>query len=81
MDINVVYNKMIDKLRASNNLEVLTELENSVAGAATGSEALMATGFYLEGLKNKKPLVYELLKEQIKEYLNYCKQNGLIIKQ
>jgi hypothetical protein len=80
MDINIVYNKMVDKLRASNNLDVLSELENSDAGAATGSEALMATGFYLARLKNKNPLVYRLIEKQITEYLNYCQQNGLIIK-
>lgn len=71
---------MVDKLRASNNIDVLTELENSNAGAATGSEALMATGFYLSSLKNKKPLVYELIKKEINKYLKYCEQNGLIIK-
>jgi hypothetical protein len=81
MDINIVYNKMMEKLRASNNLDVIAELENSDAGAATGSEALMATGFYLSSLKHSNPFVYELIKEQIMEYLNYCKQNGLIIKQ
>ena len=81
MDINIVYNKIIEKLRASNNLDVIAELENSDAGAATGSEALMATGFYLSSLKRNNPSAYELIKEQIKEYLNYCKQNGLIIKQ
>ena len=81
MNINTVYNKIIDKFRASNNLDVLVELENSDAGAATGSEALMATGFYLVSLKNKNPVVYELIKEQIREYLKYCKDYGLIIKQ
>ncbi len=81
MDINIAYNKMIEKLRASNSLDVITKLENSDAGAATGSEALMATGFYLVSLKHNNPSAYELIKEQIKEYLNYCNQNGLVIKQ
>lgn len=81
MDINKVYNEIVDKLKASNNLDVLKELESSDAGAATGSEALMATGFYLSNLKHNNSLIYELIKEQIKEYLKYCKENGLIIKQ
>ncbi len=81
MDINAVYDKIVDKLKASNNLDVLVEIENSDAGAATGSEALMATGFYLASLKNNNPVAYELIKEQISEYLKYCKENGLIIKQ
>jgi hypothetical protein len=80
MDINIIYDKMIEKLKESKKLDVIAELENSDAGAATGSEALMATGFYLSSLKNDNPLVYELIKEQILEYLKYCKQHGLIIK-
>lgn len=80
MDINIVYNRMIEKLRASNNFDVLEELENSDAGAATGSEGLALTGKYLFDLKYHNPSVYELIKEQIKEYLTYCEQNGLIIK-
>lgn len=81
MDINIVYNKMIEKLRASNNLDVITELENSAAGAATGGEGLALTGKYLFDLKHNNPSVFKLIKEQITEYLDYCKQNGLIIKQ
>ena len=73
MDINIVYNKMIEKLRTSNNLNVIADLENSDAGAVTGSEALMATGFYLSRLKHNNPLVYDLLKEEIMGYINYCK--------
>ena len=80
MDINIVYNKMIEKLKAYNNLDVIADLENSDAGAVTGSEALMATGYYLSSLKRNNPLVYELIKEQIMEYLEYCKKNGIIIK-
>lgn len=79
MDINIVFNKMIEKLRASNNLGVTAELENSVAGAATGGEGLALTGKCLFDLKYNNPSAYELIKNQIKEYLNYCKQNGLII--
>jgi hypothetical protein len=79
MDINIVYDEMVEKLKASNNLNVLKELENSDVGAATGSEALSMTGFYLSSLKNNNPSIYELLKEQIIEYLKYCKRNGIII--
>jgi hypothetical protein len=80
MDINLVYNKIIEKLKASDNLNVVAELENFIASAATGSEALMASAFYLSSLKHNNSSVYELIEEQIKEYLKYCKQNGLIIK-
>ncbi len=80
MDINIVYNKMIEKLRGSNNLDVITDLENSAIGAATGSEALMLTGGFLTSLKHNNHFAYDLIKEQIDEYLRYCKQNGLVIK-
>jgi len=79
MDINIVYNKILDTLTVSENVKVLTDLKNVDAGAVTGTEALMATGFFLSGLKHNNPLVYELLKEQIIDYLKYCKQNGIII--
>jgi len=79
MDINVVYNKMIEKLKVSNNQDVIIEIKNSAIGAATGSEALMLTGFYLLRLKQNNPLVYQLIKEEIKKYLKYCNENGLII--
>ena len=71
---------MVEKLKASNYLDVIEELENSSAGAATGSEGLMDSGFFLYNLKHNKPLVYDLIKDQIKDYLKYCKLNGLIIK-
>ena len=80
MDINIVYNTIIEKLKASNNNDVIAELESSFAGAATGSEALMSSACYLSNLKQNKPLVYELIKEPIEDYLKYCKDNGLIIK-
>ena len=80
MDINLVYSKIIEKLEASNNQNVIAELENSSAGAATGSEALMSSASYLSNLQHDNPLVYELIKELIKDYLKYCKENGLIIK-
>ncbi|MDR3711323.1 MAG: hypothetical protein P4L51_00785 [Puia sp.] len=79
MDINIVYDEMVEKLKASNNQNVLEELEKSDAGASTGSEALSMTGFYLSSLKRNNPSIYELLKEQIKEYLKYCQKNGIII--
>lgn len=80
MDINIVYNRIVEKLKASNNQNILEELEGSLAGAATGSEALMSSASYLSKLKYNHPSVYELIREQIKDYIDYCKQNGLIIK-
>ena len=80
MDINLVYNNIIEKLEASNNQDVIEELQSSLASAATGSEALMSSASYLLNLKHNNPLVYELIKELIKDYQKYCKENGLIVK-
>lgn len=80
MDINIVYNKMIEKLRVSGNLDTIRDIENSAIGAATGSESLMLTGGYLVKLKDSNHFVYELIKEEIDEYLKYCRHNGLIIR-
>ena len=80
MDINSIYSTIIEKLKASNNLEVIDGLENAMASASTDSEGLGLTGKYLYDLKRNNPVVYRLIKEKIKEYLTYCRQNGLIIK-
>ena len=80
MDINNIHSTIIENLKVSNNLEVINGLENAMAGASTGSEGLGLTGKYLYDLKKNNPVVYRLIKEEIKEYLTYCKQNGLFIK-
>ena len=79
MDINIIYNKIIEKLESSNHSELITELENSSASAVTGSEGLIATGSYLLKLKKDNPLVYNLIEKEIKDYRKYCKQNGIIL--
>jgi hypothetical protein len=80
MDINVVYNTMLEKLRTSNRPDLVTGLEESAAGAATGSEALIDTALYLANLKSTCTSVYELLREEIKQYNEYCRQNGIQIR-
>ena len=80
MDINIVYNKIIEKLRASNNLDVITELENSDAGAATG-KFFFSLFFFFSGLNHNNPLVYELIKIKIKEFLKFKKKEGFYKKE
>jgi hypothetical protein len=80
MDINSVYNKIIEKLRETNNLDIVEGLERSSMGASTGSEALVLTGNYLSNLKQNNPAIFQLIKEQIMDYFEYCKQNGLVIR-
>ena len=80
INITTTYNEIIDKLKTSNNIHIITELEKSITGAATGSEALMDQGSYLLSLKYSNPPVFKLIEDQINAYLKYCSQNGLIIK-
>ena len=79
-DIDVIYDKIIIKLKDSNNLDVIHGIENSSAGASTGSEGLMDQGAYLLNLKQTNPSVYYIINQEIEEYLEYCKRHGLIIK-
>jgi hypothetical protein len=80
MDINIIYDEIVRKLKESGNFEVIANLENSAAGAATGSEALSATGWYLSNLKNTNPGIFESIKKEVGEFLEYCRENGLIIR-
>ena len=80
MDINILYRRIIKVLMESNKHEIVLDLENLIASAATGSEILFLTGKYLLDLCHNNPLVYQAIKELIEEYLKYCKLNGIIIK-
>ncbi len=79
INIDIVYNKLIDKLKTSKYSDVISGIENSSAGAATGSEALMNQGSFLLNLKHSNPLAFEWVEAEINEYLDYCEQNGLYI--
>jgi len=80
INIDITYNTLIEKLKASHYLDEITGIENSSAGAATGSEALMNQGSYLLNLKHSSPSAFKLIQKQIQEYLKYCEQNGLFIR-
>jgi hypothetical protein len=78
--IDQIYNPIIQKLNDSGYESIAIDLESSSAGAATGSEGLMLAGKYLFDLRKLNPPAYELIKELVREYLHYCKENGLIIR-
>jgi hypothetical protein len=80
IDIDAVYNRMIQKLKASGYSGEIQGIEKSSAGAATGSEALMDQGSYLINLQHSSPSAFKLIQSEINDYLNYCKQNGLLIR-
>lgn len=80
LDINIVYNEIIEKLKASNYAHIIMELEKSDAGAVTSSEALMNQASYLLSLRQNNPSAFNLIESQIENYLKYCRQYGLIIR-
>lgn len=80
IDINSIYNLIVEKLRNSNHSEVILELEKSNAGAATGSEALLMQASYLLSLKKLQPLIFKIIEDEIKNYIKFCEKNGLFPK-
>ena len=80
MDINIIYNKLIEKLKSSNNLNIIEDLERISAGAVTGGEGLTFTGRYLLDLKENAPSVFLLLEDDIIDYKKYCKRYGITFK-
>lgn len=79
MDINIVYNEIIEILKESDELATISKLETLLAAAATGSEGLASTGKYLFDLRKNSPKIYESIKEPVAKYLKYCERNGIII--
>ena len=70
---------MVEKLKRSNNLDVIAELENSDAGSATGSEALISTGkLYLSTLKHNKLSINELLEKRSTSISTIVKRMDLL---
>jgi hypothetical protein len=80
MDINTIYLEIIDRLKAANYEYIIDDLEKASAGAFTGSEGLLATGYYLANLKTNNPQVYQIIEVQIGAYIDHCKKRGLIIR-
>jgi hypothetical protein len=80
IDINAVYGQLIKKLKESDYSDEIRGIENSSEGAATGSEALMNQGFHLMNLRNSNFQAFKLVEKEINEYLQYCKERGLLIR-
>jgi hypothetical protein len=80
LDIDLIYTRIIERLKETNKQSIIDALANSGAGAATGGEVLSMTGRYLAELRQTDPEVYEFLRPEITEYLRYCKLSGVIIK-
>lgn len=79
MDINELYNTIIDRLKEAGQTDKVKELDGLLSAASTGSEALGLTGKYLSDLKRNEFSVYEPIKHLISDYISYCKRNGVII--
>jgi hypothetical protein len=80
MDIDLIYKKLKDKLLKTDCIEIINTLDDLIKSGATSSEILFSTGKYLYDLKIEKPIVYEIIKDEICAYLDYCKQNEIFIK-
>lgn len=79
INITELYNAIIERLNKLGYQNISTDLNRLLAAAATGGEGLESSGGYLFDLKKNNPAAYESIKDLIKEYLKYCKQNGIII--
>lgn len=79
MNITEIYNQIIEKLDKFGYNYISGDLNKLLRAAATGGEGLESSGSYLFDLKKNNPAAYEIIKDLIEEYLEYCKQNGIII--
>jgi hypothetical protein len=80
MNINEIYNTIIDRLKEAGQTDKVKELEDLLSSASTASEALGLTGQYLITLKTNEISNNNSLKTLIENYINYCKENGVVIK-
>lgn len=77
MNIDSIYNKIIDNLEKAGLTDNVKNLEDLLAKASTGSEALSLTGKYLFDLLKTKSVTHNSIKPLILEYLKYCEINGI----
>lgn len=69
---------------AENNLqnefpEIFENIKNCIISGSTGGEIISRVGKYLKDLQFINVDAYNLIKEDIVNYLLVCKQNGIII--
>jgi hypothetical protein len=81
IDFNIIYTKIVEALKANNYTKEIVGIESSSAGVVTGGEALMNQAGYLVSLKHSNPSAFRLVQDEVREFLKYCRQQGLIIEQ
>jgi len=74
MEINIVYERMLDKLKKSNKLDIITEFKECGLGGVTGGEVLGMQASYLKLLREKDPSTYKIIHIEAAEILNYFKR-------
>jgi hypothetical protein len=76
IDINIVYNQLIEKLKTSEYSDEIPHIQNLLTGATTGNEALASQAHYLVTLRSSNFPAFKLVEKEINEYLEYCRQCG-----
>jgi hypothetical protein len=78
MDYEKILKISIKKLQ-NEYPEIIDGIKNCIAMGSTGGEIMFMVGKYLKDLKCVNNQAYSVIKEDIENYLNECKKNGLII--
>ena len=68
-----------DKSQKNYFLHVKDAIEDLIKSGSTGGEILGMVAKYLLNLEAKEPRVYEVIKEDIQDYLKYCQSKGINI--
>jgi hypothetical protein len=75
-----VYDEIKNKLSINGFSNRALELDNSAVSASTGSEAVCLQGKYLIDLEMTDSVAFNLVKEEIADFIQLCKKVGLFIR-
>lgn len=78
MDYQKILKKAVDKLQ-DKFPQVVEDIEDCISSGSTGGEIISSVGKYVKDLEFKNNEAYNILKNEIQEYLQLCKKNGRII--
>lgn len=59
--------------------EVIADIKDCISSGATGGEIISRVGKYLKDLEFSNKNAYLIIEDSIKNYLEICKNNGIII--
>ena len=80
MNFTTIQEVINKKLESSGYTEILNDIDGICLTGSVSSEIIMGIGFYyLKTLKNKNPDAYELIENEIQDYIKLCYTNGMRI--